>query len=109
MKRNCFLALRGVMVVSASAIAQERVVPAADSEALFTDADPKLHANKQVALKIVKELLEAGHWDRAPQYLTKEYIQHNPVAASGLDAVTHYFVNIAKVKPKPIPRPRWSG
>jgi predicted SnoaL-like aldol condensation-catalyzing enzyme len=73
-------------------------------ESLFTSPNPKLHANKQVALKIVKELLEAGHWDRAPQYLTKAYIQHNPLAGSGLDAVMHYFVDIAKVKPKPIPK-----
>jgi predicted SnoaL-like aldol condensation-catalyzing enzyme len=74
-----------------------------DPESLFTSPDPKLNSNKQVALKIVKELLEAGHWDKAPQYLTKEYIQHNPVAKSGLDAVMHYFVNVAKVQPKPIP------
>lgn len=79
------------------------VVAHPDPESLFTSPDPKLHANKQVALKIVKELLEAGHWDRAPLYLTKEYIQHNPLAASGLDAVVHYFVNVAKVEPKPIP------
>ncbi len=56
-----------------------------------------------MALKIVKELLEAGHWDRAPLYLTKEYIQHNPVASSGLDAVVYYFTQVAKVQPKPIP------
>ena len=74
-----------------------------DPESLFTSPDPRLNANKQVALKIVKELLEAGHWDRASLYLTEAYIQHNPLAASGLNAVTHYFVDIAKVKPKPIP------
>jgi predicted SnoaL-like aldol condensation-catalyzing enzyme len=79
------------------------VVAHPDPESLFTSPDPRLNANKQVALKIVKELLEAGHWDRAPLYLTKEYIQHNPVAASGLDSVVHYFVDIAKVQPKPIP------
>jgi predicted SnoaL-like aldol condensation-catalyzing enzyme len=79
------------------------VVAHPDPESLFTSPDPRLHANKQVALKIVKELLEAGHWDRAGQYLTKEYIQHNPFAASGLDAVINYFVNVAKVQPKPIP------
>ena len=74
-----------------------------DPAALFTSRDPRLNANKQVALKIVKELLEAGHWDRAPQYLTKAYIQHNPFAASGLEAVMHYFIDVAKVKPTPIP------
>ena len=74
-----------------------------DPESLFTSPDPRLNANKQVALKIVKELLEAGQWDRAPLYLTTEYIQHNPLAASGLDAVMTFFVKVAKVKPKPIP------
>lgn len=83
--------------------AQDAVTPAADPEALFTSPDPKLHANKQVAYKIVKELLEAGHWDRAPQYITKRYIQHNPLAASGLDGVMKYFIEVAQVKPKPIP------
>ena len=79
------------------------VTPHPNPESLFTSADPKLNANKQVTLRIVRDLLEAGHWEMAPRYLTKEYIQHNPVAASGLDAVMHYFVDIAKVQPKPIP------
>ena len=79
------------------------VVAHPDPEALFTSPDPALHRNKQVALKIVKELLEADHWDRAPLYLTERYIQHNPFAASGLDAVVHYFVEVAKRTPKPIP------
>jgi len=96
----------GLLVPGTAAGAQALnapVVAHTDAEALFTSRDPKLNANKQVALKIVKELLEAGHWDRAPLYLTKQYIQHNPLAASGLDAVMHYFVDVAKVKPKPIP------
>jgi predicted SnoaL-like aldol condensation-catalyzing enzyme len=79
------------------------VVAHPDAESLFTSADPKLHANKQVALKIVKELLEANHWDRAPLYLTDAYIQHNPMAASGLKAVMYYFVDVAKRVPTPIP------
>lgn len=79
------------------------VVASADPEALFTSRDPKLNANKQVALKIVRDLLEAHHWDLAPRYLTRRYIQHNPVAASGLDAVMHYFVDVAKQQPLPIP------
>jgi predicted SnoaL-like aldol condensation-catalyzing enzyme len=73
-------------------------------ESLFTSSDPKLHANKQVALKIVRDLLESGHWEDAPKYLTKEYIQHNPMAGSGRDAVVSFFVNVLKVKPQPIPK-----
>ena len=83
--------------------AQEAVVAAADPEALFISPDPKLHANKQVAYRIVKELLEAGHWEKADQYLTERYIQHNPLAASGRDAVVNFFTQVLKVTPKPIP------
>jgi predicted SnoaL-like aldol condensation-catalyzing enzyme len=87
----------------AASYSQEPVVPAADVEALFTSPDPKLHANKQVAYKIMKELLEANHWDKAGNYLTERYIQHNPRAASGRDSVVKFFTEVLKVKPKPIP------
>lgn len=83
--------------------AQERVVAAADAEALFTSPDPQLHANKQVVYAIIRELLEAGHWDRADRYLSERYLQYNPNAASGRDAVVHYFTQVLQVRPKPIP------
>lgn len=93
----------GLLLGCAALHAQEAVTPAPNPDALFTSPDPKLHANKQVAYKIIKELLEAGHWDRAGLYLTERYIQHNPLAASGLDGVVKYFTEVAKAKPKPIP------
>jgi len=102
-----FLILAAAMMMGSSvAYAQALNAPVVahpDPESLFTSPDPKLNTNKQAALNIVKVLLEAGHWERAPEFLTKEYTQHNPVASSGLDAVVHYFVDIAKVQPKPIP------
>jgi predicted SnoaL-like aldol condensation-catalyzing enzyme len=58
---------------------------------LFTSRDPKLHANKQVILHIVRDLLEAGHWSDAPKYLTQRYIEHNPNVASGLEPVMKFF------------------
>lgn len=99
-------ALLGAVPVHAQAFQplNAPVVASPNPEALFTSPDPKLNANKQVALKIVKELLEANHWDRAPLYLTQRYIQHNPFAGSGLKAVMHYFVDVAKRKPTPIPK-----
>lgn len=106
MKRSIWILAAAMLLDGGAAHAQALsapVVASANPEALFSSPDPRLNANKQVALKIVRDLLEAGHWDMAPQYLTKAYIQHNPVAASGLDAVIHYFVDIAKVQPKPIP------
>ncbi|MEI9963777.1 MAG: hypothetical protein WDM92_02860 [Caulobacteraceae bacterium] len=72
------------LLAGAQARAQEPVVGAADPDRLFTSPDPQLNRNKQAAYHIVKDLLEAGHWDEAGQWLTPEYHQHNPLAASGL-------------------------
>jgi len=83
--------------------AQEPVTPASDPDALFVSKDPKLNANKQVAYRIIKELIEAGHWEKADQYLTERYIQHNPLAASGREGVVKFFTEVVKAKPVPIP------
>nr|WP_299506811.1 nuclear transport factor 2 family protein [uncultured Rhizobium sp.] len=85
------------------AIAQEPVVPAKDPEHLFTSPDPRLHANKQVVYHIIRDLLEAGHWEMADQFLSEDYIQHNPNAASGRESVVTYFTKVLKVEPKEIP------
>lgn len=99
-----FMAVAGTAVgIGPSSFAQEPVVAATDVEALFTSPDPRLHANKQVAYRIVRDLLEANHWDTADRYLTERYIQHNPNAASGRDGVVRYFTEILKRKPSPIP------
>jgi predicted SnoaL-like aldol condensation-catalyzing enzyme len=81
--------------------AQEPVVPAVDPESLFTDPNPQLNANKQVALHIERDLLEANHWDEADKYLTERYIQHNPQVKSGLAGVVKFFESFRK--PSPIP------
>ena len=73
------------------------------SKALFHSNDPRLDTNKQAAYHIVRDLLEAGHWELADKYLTERYIQHNPNAASGRDGVVKYFTEVRKVKPVPIP------
>jgi Uncharacterized protein conserved in bacteria len=84
---------------------QAPVTGAADPEALFTSPDPKLHANKQVVLHIVRDLLEAGRWSDAPKYLTQRYIQHNPNVASGLEPVMRFFSGMPE---RPIPdRKSW--
>src|SRR5437016_2744993 len=88
---------------SVSLQAQETVVGASDPDALFHSSDPRLDANKQVVYHIVKDLLEAGHWELADRYLTERYIQHNPNAASGRAGVVKYFTEVRKVKPVPIP------
>jgi len=104
MRHASSLSLALALAVAASpSLAQDPVVAAGDVEALFRSSDPKLHVNKQAAYHIVKDLLEAGHWELADQYLTERYIQHNPNAASGRAGVVKFFTEVLKVKPKPIP------
>ncbi|MGR6432901.1 nuclear transport factor 2 family protein [Rhizobium sp. PAMB 3174] len=95
--------LAGTVPFATPASSQEAVVAAADKEALFTSPDPKLNANKQVAYHIMRDLLEANHWELADKYLTERYIQHNPNAASGRQSVIDFFVKVLKAKPTPIP------
>src|SRR5437879_13372673 len=83
---------------SVSLQAQETVIGASDPDALFHSGDPRLDANKQVAYHIVKDLLEAGHWELADRYLTERYIQHNPSAASGRAGGVKYIAEGHNVK-----------
>ena len=76
--------------------AQEPVVGVKDPESLFKDSDPALHRNKQAALHIMRELLQCNQWDRAGEWLTERYIQHNPNAASGLKGVVTFFTQVMK-------------
>ena len=88
---------------SAPARAQEPVVGSADPESLFTSKDPKLNASKQVALHIMRDLLEAGHWSEAPKYLTERYLQHNPGIPSSRASVMKAFSGRPE---RPIPGPK---
>lgn len=100
MRIPAILFLTALMGLSLSA--QERVVGATHPDRLFRSPDPKLNANKQVVYHIIRDLLEANHWELASQYLTDEYIQHNPNAKSGREGVVRFFTEVMKVKPQPI-------
>ena len=104
MKLTTRIFAAGLLMAGCAAVnAQDAVKAAADPEALFTSPDPKLHLNKQAAYHITKDLIEAGHWELADKWITKRYIQHNPQAANGRDAVVDFFTKVLKVKPQPIP------
>jgi predicted SnoaL-like aldol condensation-catalyzing enzyme len=79
--------------------AQEPVVGVDDPESLFVHDDPVLHRNKQAALHIMRELLQCNQWDRAGEWLTERYIQHNPNAESGLEGVVYYFTEVLGREP----------
>jgi len=97
------IALLALALTCRPLLAQEPVTAAADTDALFHSHNPHLDANKQVAYHIVKDLLEAGHWEMADRYLTERYIQHNPLAASGRAGVVKFFTEVVHAKPIPIP------
>jgi predicted SnoaL-like aldol condensation-catalyzing enzyme len=93
----------GLILGGGIAQAQTPVTGAANAESLFKSHDPKLNRNKQPAYHIMKDLLEANHWELADKYLTERYIQHNPLAADGRAAVVKFFTEVRKVQPEPIP------
>jgi len=82
--------------------ASETLVAAQDVDALYTDPDPKLHANKQVVYRIQRDLIEAGQWELADRYLTERYIQHNPNIRSGRAPFIAFFKGLG-FKTKPVP------
>ena len=86
-----FAALGAAAALCSPVAAQEPVVAATDPEALFTDKDPTLNANKQAVLHILREILQCNHWDEADKYLTERYLQHNPNVTSGRANVIKYF------------------
>jgi hypothetical protein len=79
------------VLVALPGFAEEPVVAAPDLEALFVDEDPALHASKQLALHFMRELLQCNHWERAPEWLSERYIQHNPNGHSGRDGIIAFF------------------
>lgn len=96
MKIKLASALMVLMVAVAAPLAsmvqaQEAVVEAPDKEALFARTDPQLHANKQVAYHIMRDLLQANHWDLTDQHLTERYLQHNPLMPFGRDTVVRFL------------------
>ena len=104
--RKVILSIAAAMIAglaASQAAAQEPVTGVTDAEALFHSPDPRLEINKQAAYHIVKDLLEAGHWEQADRYLTARYIQHNPLAKSGRAGVVDFFTKTLKVPAKQIP------
>jgi predicted SnoaL-like aldol condensation-catalyzing enzyme len=89
-----------VFLCSGTLFAQAAPVVAVDDpESLFVDSDPTIHRNKQAALHIMRELLQCNQWNRAAEWLTERYIQHNPGFASGRDTVVNAFSSFATPNP----------
>jgi predicted SnoaL-like aldol condensation-catalyzing enzyme len=85
-----------LLTLASAAYAQEPPKPVADQRALLSSPDPKLAANKKLVFDMYRTVVNAGHWDQAEKFFTKEYYQHNPNVKSGRDALVDY---IRKTRP----------
>jgi predicted SnoaL-like aldol condensation-catalyzing enzyme len=89
-----------LLLVCAPLLAQTPVTGVPDPEALVKSADKKLEANKRLILNLFREVLEAHHTELIPKYLAPDFIQHNPNAANGADALASFL----KARfPEPLP------
>jgi predicted SnoaL-like aldol condensation-catalyzing enzyme len=70
-------------------------------QALLTSPDPKLAANKKLVYDWWREVLAAGHVDKADKYMHADYIQHNPAVATGAEAFKKFFGSRAPREVKP--------
>jgi predicted SnoaL-like aldol condensation-catalyzing enzyme len=55
--------------------------------AQYGQTTDQLEANKALAIKLMEVLLDPETADQAREYVTEEYIQHNPDIPSGADAI----------------------
>lgn len=69
------------------ALAVAFVTPAAAQPAATADTA----ANKALVLGFWRNVFDAQDWAKAKDYLSEDYIQHNPNVASGLKGFTDYF------------------
>lgn len=58
---------------------------------LLEHPDPKLAANKRLVWDMWRTLLNAYNIDRAGEFIHKDYIQHNPMANTGLEGMQAFF------------------
>ncbi|MCW2381053.1 MULTISPECIES: nuclear transport factor 2 family protein [unclassified Sphingobium] len=59
--------------------------------ALLESADPQLAANKRLVWDMYRTVLQAGHADRAADFIAEGYIQHNPNVASGRQPLVDFI------------------
>lgn len=70
-----------------------------DQDAALLSADPQLAANKQLVHEMWRTLLDAQQVEEAPRYLAEGYIQHNPLANTGLQGFLTFFRQFAQPGP----------
>jgi predicted SnoaL-like aldol condensation-catalyzing enzyme len=72
-----------------------------DHAASLAGADPQLAGNKRLVYDMWRTLFDGQQVEEAPKFLAKDYIQHNPMANTGLEGFLAFFRQFAR--PGPVP------
>ena len=72
-----------------------------DYEGALASDDPQLAANKRLVYDMWRTLFDGQQVEEAPKYLAQDYIQHDPLANTGLDGFLTFFRQFAQ--PGPVP------
>lgn len=87
------LVLATLVAVAAPAFGALPVVPVAPTKQkeLLKSEDPKLAVNKKIAYDFFRIVLQGRRLELADQYMTNDYMQHNPNADTGMAGFKAYF------------------
>lgn len=85
------LCLFAALSLSQQANAQLPIIPLAPQAELLKSDNPKYAANKKLVYDMWREFIEARHMEVAEKYFKESYMQHNPNAKSGRQAVMDYI------------------
>ena len=101
MRTIFYLVIAVLGVFSLVAQAQQEVVANPDHEAMLRSKDPQLEKNKRLLYDFWRVVVEGGHVELIDNYVSDDYIQHNPNVASGKQALIELFSANGR-KPVPI-------
>jgi len=88
-----------VLTFVSHAFAQAATTQPPGQKSMLASEDPKLAQNKKLVYDFWREVLEAGHLDLAPQFMTETYIQHNPNVPTGRQGFIDFFSKFRKPQP----------
>jgi predicted SnoaL-like aldol condensation-catalyzing enzyme len=72
---------------------------AQSQKSMLYSKDAELAKNKKIVYDFWRSVLEGGHLELAPQYMTETYIQHNPNVPTGRQGFLDFFSKFAKARP----------
>ena len=97
MKKLIGIILLGISVLPV--LAQVPVSVHRNQQELLKSDDPKLAANKKLVFDFWREVFQARNMELAPKYMAEDYIQHNPLVATGRKPFTDFF---GQFEPQPV-------